>query len=157
MAGISAVAESWTAGRSQMPENTTSVRAEYRGIFDCDGCTPRSSIQMKSAKLIHRAAELEILHGIDSTVYSASSSPSWRIPTRASDADEHIGALDKPARRASMLDVNIHDADDNDGGHPATKPASSFQTYNYWPERPKTSSCRCFYAGVPGRSARRAK
>ena len=123
-------------------------------------------IQMQGIRksyYIGQPNELEILHGIDLTVYPGEFvAIVGESGSGKSTLMNIIGVLDKPTAGEYVLDgVNIHDADDNDlAAIRNRKIGFVFQTYNLIGRQSalKNVELPMLYAGVPaGERTRRAK
>lgn len=103
---------------------------------------------IRKSYYIGQPNELEILHGIDLTVYPGEFvAIVGESGSGKSTLMNIIGVLDKPTAGEYVLDgVNIHDADDNDlAAIRNRKIGFVFQTYNLIGRQSalKTSNCRC--------------
>lgn len=123
-------------------------------------------IQMQGIRksyYIGQPNELEILHGIDLTVYPGEFvAIVGESGSGKSTLMNIIGVLDKPTAGEYVLDgVNIHDADDNDLATIRNRKIGFvFQTYNLIGRQSalKNVELPMLYAGVPaGERTRRAK
>ena len=118
---------------------------------------------IRKSYYIGQPNELEILHGIDLTVYPGEFvAIVGESGSGKSTLMNIIGVLDKPTAGEYVLDgVNIHDADDNDlAAIRNRKIGFVFQTYNLIGRQSalKNVELPMLYAGVPaGERTRRAK
>ena len=118
---------------------------------------------IRKSYYIGKPNELEILHGIDLTVYPGEFvAIVGESGSGKSTLMNIIGVLDKPTAGEYVLDgVNIHDADDNDlAAIRNRKIGFVFQTYNLIGRQSalKNVELPMLYAGVPaGERTRRAK
>ena len=154
-------------GRSIMPEKTQQFAQNIaRSLIGERPRTPRSPDQMQGIRksyYIGQPNELEILHGIDLTVYPGEFvAIVGESGSGKSTLMNIIGVLDKPTAGEYVLDgVNIHDADDNDlAAIRNRKIGFVFQTYNLIGRQSalKNVELPMLYAGVPaGERTRRAK
>ena len=118
---------------------------------------------IRKSYYIGQPNELEILHGIDLTVYPGEFvAIVGESGSGKSTLMNIIGVLDKPTAGEYVLDgVNIHDADDNDlAAIRNRKIGFVFQTYNLIGRQSalKNVELPMLYAGVPAAErARRAK
>ena len=118
---------------------------------------------IRKSYYIGQPNELEILHGIDLTVYPGEFvAIVGESGSGKSTLMNIIGVLDKPTAGEYVLDgVNIHEADDNDlAAIRNRKIGFVFQTYNLIGRQSalKNVELPMLYAGVPAAErARRAK
>ena len=137
-----------------MPEKTQQFAQNIaRSLIGEEAAHPAQPlIQMQGIRksyYIGQPNELEILHGIDLTVYPGEFvAIVGESGSGKSTLMNIIGVLDKPTAGEYVLDgVNIHDADDNDlAAIRNRKIGFVFQTdiTDRTPERvKKTSNCRC--------------
>ncbi len=155
-------------GRSVMPENTQQFAQNIaQSLIGEEAAHPAQPlIQMQGIRksyYIGQPNELEILHGIDLTVYPGEFvAIVGESGSGKSTLMNIIGVLDKPTAGEYVLDgVNIHDADDNDlAAIRNRKIGFVFQTYNLIGRQSalKNVELPMLYAGVPaGERTRRAK
>lgn len=155
-------------GRSIMPEKTQQFAQNIaRSLIGEEAAHPAQPlIQMQGIRksyYIGQPNELEILHGIDLTVYPGEFvAIVGESGSGKSTLMNIIGVLDKPTAGEYVLDgVNIHDADDNDlAAIRNRKIGFVFQTYNLIGRQSalKNVELPMLYAGVPaGERTRRAK
>ena len=151
-----------------MPENTQNFAQNIaRSLIGEEAAHPAQPlIQMQGIRksyYIGQPNELEILHGIDLTVYPGEFvAIVGESGSGKSTLMNIIGVLDKPTAGEYVLDgVNIHDADDNDlAAIRNRKIGFVFQTYNLIGRQSalKNVELPMLYAGVPaGERTRRAK
>ena len=151
-----------------MPEKTQQFAQNIaRSLIGEEAAHPAQPlIQMQGIRksyYIGQPNELEILHGIDLTVYPGEFvAIVGESGSGKSTLMNIIGVLDKPTAGEYVLDgVNIHDADDNDlAAIRNRKIGFVFQTYNLIGRQSalKNVELPMLYAGVPaGERARRAK
>ena len=151
-----------------MPENTQQFAQNiaHTLIGDEAAHPAQPLIQMQGIRksyYIGQPNELEILHGIDLTVYPGEFvAIVGESGSGKSTLMNIIGVLDKPTAGEYVLDgVNIHDADDNDlAAIRNRKIGFVFQTYNLIGRQSalKNVELPMLYAGVPaGERTRRAK
>ena len=151
-----------------MPENTQQFAQNIAQtlIGDEAAHSAQPLIQMQGIRksyYIGQPNELEILHGIDLTVYPGEFvAIVGESGSGKSTLMNIIGVLDKPTAGEYVLDgVNIHDADDNDlAAIRNRKIGFVFQTYNLIGRQSalKNVELPMLYAGVPaGERTRRAK
>ena len=151
-----------------MPEKTQQFAQNIaRSLIGEEAAHPAQPlIQMKGIRksyYIGQPNELEILHGIDLTVYPGEFvAIVGESGSGKSTLMNIIGVLDKPTAGEYVLDgVNIHDADDNDlAAIRNRKIGFVFQTYNLIGRQSalKNVELPMLYAGVPaGERTRRAK
>ena len=151
-----------------MPEKTQQFAQNIaRSLIGEEAAHPAQPlIQMQGIRksyYIGRPNELEILHGIDLTVYPGEFvAIVGESGSGKSTLMNIIGVLDKPTAGEYVLDgVNIHDADDNDlAAIRNRKIGFVFQTYNLIGRQSalKNVELPMLYAGVPaGERTRRAK
>lgn len=156
------------SGRSIMPEKTQQFAQNIaRSLIGEEAAHPAQPlIQMQGIRksyYIGQPNELEILHGIDLTVYPGEFvAIVGESGSGKSTLMNIIGVLDKPTAGEYVLDgVNIHDADDNDlAAIRNRKIGFVFQTYNLIGRQSalKNVELPMLYAGVPaGERTRRAK
>lgn len=136
-----------------MPEKTQQFAQNIaRSLIGEEAAHPAQPlIQMQGIRksyYIGQPNELEILHGIDLTVYPGEFvAIVGESGSGKSTLMNIIGVLDKPTAGEYVLDgVNIHDADDNDlAAIRNRKIGFVFQTYNLIGRQSalKTSNCRC--------------
>ena len=151
-----------------MPEKTQQFAQDIaRSLIGEEAAHPAQPlIQMQGIRksyYIGQPNELEILHGIDLTVYPGEFvAIVGESGSGKSTLMNIIGVLDKPTAGEYVLDgVNIHDADDNDlAAIRNRKIGFVFQTYNLIGRQSalKNVELPMLYAGVPaGERTRRAK
>ena len=151
-----------------MPEKTQQFAQNIaRSLIGEEAAHPAQPlIQMQGIRksyYIGQPNELEILHGIDLTVYPGEFvAIVGESGSGKSTLMNIIGVLDKPTAGEYVLDgVNIHDADDNDlAAIRNRKIGFVFQTYNLIGRQSalKNVELPMLYAGVPaGERTRRAK
>ena len=151
-----------------MPENTQQFAQNIaQTLIGDEAAHPAQPlIQMQGIRksyYIGQPNELEILHGIDLTVYPGEFvAIVGESGSGKSTLMNIIGVLDKPTAGEYVLDgVNIHDADDNDlAAIRNRKIGFVFQTYNLIGRQSalKNVELPMLYAGVPaGERTRRAK
>ena len=151
-----------------MPENTQQFAQNIAPTLIGDEAAHPAQplIQMQGIRksyYIGQPNELEILHGIDLTVYPGEFvAIVGESGSGKSTLMNIIGVLDKPTAGEYVLDgVNIHDADDNDlAAIRNRKIGFVFQTYNLIGRQSalKNVELPMLYAGVPaGERTRRAK
>ena len=151
-----------------MPEKTQQFAQNVaRSLIGEEAAHPAQPlIQMQGIRksyYIGQPNELEILHGIDLTVYPGEFvAIVGESGSGKSTLMNIIGVLDKPTAGEYVLDgVNIHDADDNDlAAIRNRKIGFVFQTYNLIGRQSalKNVELPMLYAGVPaGERTRRAK
>ena len=151
-----------------MPENTQQFAQNVaQTLIGDEAAHPAQPlIQMQGIRksyYIGQPNELEILHGIDLTVYPGEFvAIVGESGSGKSTLMNIIGVLDKPTAGEYVLDgVNIHDADDNDlAAIRNRKIGFVFQTYNLIGRQSalKNVELPMLYAGVPaGERTRRAK
>ena len=151
-----------------MPENTQQFAQNIaQTLIGDEAAHPaQPPIQMQGIRksyYIGQPNELEILHGIDLTVYPGEFvAIVGESGSGKSTLMNIIGVLDKPTAGEYVLDgVNIHDADDNDlAAIRNRKIGFVFQTYNLIGRQSalKNVELPMLYAGVPaGERTRRAK
>lgn len=151
-----------------MPEKTQQFAQNIaRSLIGKEAAHPAQPlIQMQGIRksyYIGQPNELEILHGIDLTVYPGEFvAIVGESGSGKSTLMNIIGVLDKPTAGEYVLDgVNIHDADDNDlAAIRNRKIGFVFQTYNLIGRQSalKNVELPMLYAGVPaGERTRRAK
>ena len=151
-----------------MPEKTQQFAQNIaRSLIGEEAAPPAQPlIQMQGIRksyYIGQPKELEILHGIDLTVYPGEFvAIVGESGSGKSTLMNIIGVLDKPTAGEYVLDgVNIHDADDNDlAAIRNRKIGFVFQTYNLIGRQSalKNVELPMLYAGVPaGERTRRAK
>lgn len=151
-----------------MPENTQQLAQNIaQTLIGDEAAHPAQPlIQMQGIRksyYIGQPNELEILHGIDLTVYPGEFvAIVGESGSGKSTLMNIIGVLDKPTAGEYVLDgVNIHDADDNDlAAIRNRKIGFVFQTYNLIGRQSalKNVELPMLYAGVPaGERTRRAK
>lgn len=151
-----------------MPEKTQQFAQNIaRSLIEEEAAHPAQPlIQMQGIRksyYIGQPNELEILHGIDLTVYPGEFvAIVGESGSGKSTLMNIIGVLDKPTAGEYVLDgVNIHDADDNDlAAIRNRKIGFVFQTYNLIGRQSalKNVELPMLYAGVPaGERTRRAK
>ena len=151
-----------------MPEKTQQFAQDIaRSLIGEEAAHPAQPlIQMQGIRksyYIGQPNELEILHGIDLTVYPGEFvAIVGESGSGKSTLMNIIGVLDQPPAGEYVLDgVNIHDADDNDlAAIRNRKIGFVFQTYNLIGRQSalKNVELPMLYAGVPaGERTRRAK
>ena len=151
-----------------MPENTQQFAQNIaQSLLGDEAAHPAQPlIQMQGIRksyYIGQPNELEILHGIDLTVYPGEFvAIVGESGSGKSTLMNIIGVLDKPTAGEYVLDgVNIHDTDDNDLAAIRNKKIGFvFQTYNLIGRQSalKNVELPMLYAGVPaGERTRRAK
>ena len=151
-----------------MPEKTQQFAQNIaRSLIGEEAAHPAQPlVQMQGIRksyYIGQPNELEILHGIDLTVYPGEFvAIVGESGSGKSTLMNIIGVLDKPTAGEYVLDgVNIHDADDNDlAAIRNRKIGFVFQTYNLIGRQSalKNVELPMLYAGVPaGERTRRAK
>ena len=144
-----------------MPENTQQFAQNIaQTLIGDEAAHPAQPlIQMQGIRksyYIGQPNELEILHGIDLTVYPGEFvAIVGESGSGKSTLMNIIGVLDKPTAGEYVLDgVNIHDADDNDlAAIRNRKIGFVFQTYNLIGRQSalKNVELPMLYAGVPPR------